>query len=63
MKLDVADDDVGLVIRALEHYYAYTVATKCEDSRYRDLAERLKRKPVEGAAAEVHHERAEKRRA
>ena len=40
MKLEIPDEDVDLVIRALEHYYAYTVARKAEDGRYRDLAAR-----------------------
>jgi len=51
MTFEVPDDDVDLIIRALEHYYAYTVAKKGDDARYRDLAERLKRKPPERVAA------------
>ena len=53
MKLEIPDEDVDLVIRALEHYYAYTVARKAEDGRYRDLAKRLKRKPAEKANGSV----------
>ena len=49
-----------LLTRALEHYYAYTVARKSEDARYKELAERLKRKPAERVA---QPERAGKRRA
>ena len=47
MKLDIPDDDINLLMTALEHYYSYTVAKKAEDTRYRDLADRLKRKPTE----------------
>jgi hypothetical protein len=46
-KLYIPDEDVDLLVTALEHYYSYTVAKKAEDSRYRDLADRLKRKPTE----------------
>ena len=47
MKLDIPDDELELIIKALEHYHAYTVARNAEDRRYRDLADRLKRKPTE----------------
>jgi len=47
MPIDIPDEDIPLVIRALEHYHAYTVAKNAEDKRYRDLADRLKRKPTE----------------
>ena len=43
----LSDEDLDLVIKALDHFYAYTVAKRAEDTRYRDLAERLKRKPTE----------------
>jgi hypothetical protein len=38
---EVSDDDRELLIRALEHYYAYTVAGKSEDLRFKELADRL----------------------
>lgn len=44
VKLDIAEDDIPLVIRALEHYAAYLEATKRPDDRYVALAEELKRK-------------------
>jgi hypothetical protein len=47
MKLDIPDEDLDLIIKALDHYHAYTVARNAEDRRYRDLADRLKRKPTE----------------
>jgi hypothetical protein len=47
MTLEIPDDDLDLIIKALDHYHAYTVARNAEDARYRDLAERLKRKPTE----------------
>jgi hypothetical protein len=47
MTLEIPDADLDLVIKALDHYHAYTVARNAEDARYRDLADRLKRKPTE----------------
>lgn len=47
MKRDIPDEELDVIIKALEHYHAYTVARNAEDARYRDLAERLKRKPAE----------------
>jgi hypothetical protein len=52
MKLDIPDEDLELIIKALDHYHAYTVARNAEDARYRDLAERLKRKPTDRERAE-----------
>jgi hypothetical protein len=49
MKLDIPDDDRELIIKALDHYHAYTVARNAEDKRYQDLSDRLKRKPTERA--------------
>ena len=62
MKLDVHDDDLELIIKALDHYHAYTVARNAEDKRYQDLADRLKRKPTERERAE-QSEKHTKRRA
>jgi hypothetical protein len=47
MNLEIPDEDIDLLITALEHYHAYTIAKNGKDSRYRELAERLKRKPTE----------------
>jgi hypothetical protein len=47
MKLDISDDDLDLIVKALDHFHAYTVARNAEDTRYRNLADRLKRKPTE----------------
>jgi hypothetical protein len=49
MKLDIPDEDLQLIVKALDHYHAYTVARSAEDRRYRDLADRLKRKPTDRA--------------
>jgi hypothetical protein len=40
----ISDDEALLVVRALEHYHAYLIAMKREDSAYQELADRLKRK-------------------
>jgi hypothetical protein len=53
MKLDLPDDDVPLLIRAVEHYQAYLQATQRHDSRLQEIAELLKRKgPGSERAAE-----------
>ena len=44
MKIDIPEDDIPLLVRALEHYAAYLEATKRPDDRYLALAEELKRK-------------------
>jgi len=46
MNLEIPDEDIDLLVTALEHYYSYTVAKKADDTRYRDLADRIKRKPT-----------------
>lgn len=61
MKLDIAEDDIPLLIRALEHYAAYLEATKRPDQRYLALAEELKRKQPETQDARA--EKSAKRRA
>ena len=37
-----------MVVKALEHYDAYLKAAKREDRACQELADRLKRKPVDG---------------
>jgi hypothetical protein len=44
VKLDIAEDDIPPLIRALEHYPAYLEATKRPEERYLALADELKRK-------------------
>jgi hypothetical protein len=39
MTFEIPDEDVELLVTALEHYYSYTVAMNAEDARYRDLAD------------------------
>lgn len=41
---ELSEDEVQLVVKALEHYSAYLHATQREDRRYQELAERLQRK-------------------
>ena len=60
MKLDLTDDDSLLLIRALEHYAAYLVATQRDGKPHLDLAERLKKKQPE---SETRLERPTKKRA
>lgn len=51
----ISDDEAALVVKALEHYHSYLIATKREDAAYKALAERLQRKgPVkeEGSTAD-----------
>ena len=42
--MTLTEDEIPLVIRALEHYYAFTVAKQSTGERYRILAERLQPK-------------------
>ena len=44
MTFDIPDEDVPLLIEALEHYYAYTVAREMTDPRFQEYAEMLSRK-------------------
>ena len=44
MKIDLSDEEVKLIVEALEHYYAYTRAAQRDDSRYQELANKLKKK-------------------
>ena len=43
----ISDDEAILIMRALDHYHAYLVATKREDKAYKELADRLQRRPPE----------------
>jgi len=44
MKTDLSDEELKLIVEALEHSYAYTRATRREDSRYQELANKLKKR-------------------
>jgi len=60
VKVDIAEDDIPLLVRALEHYAAYLEATKRPDDRYVALAEELKRKQPQAESAKP--EKSAKRR-
>ena len=49
----ISDDEAALVVKALEHYRAYLVATKREDGAYKALAERLQKKGPERETTEA----------
>ena len=40
---DISSDDMVLILRALDHYHAYTRAVQREDRSYAILRERLER--------------------
>ena len=61
MKLEIPDEDLELIVKALDHYHAYTVARNAEDKRYQDLPDRLMRKPTD--RVEERSTRGAKRRA
>ena len=44
MKMDLSDEELKLIVEALEHYYAYTRAMQRDDARYKELADKLKKK-------------------
>lgn len=59
MTLTLSEEEVPLVIRALEHYYSLTVAEQTPDERYRELVERLKpRKSKAGVSTAKKRKRA-----
>jgi hypothetical protein len=58
---ELSEDEVQLVVKALEHYSAYLVATQREDRRYQELAERLQRRG--GQAKRKRSERPRRKRA
>lgn len=49
MKLNVFDDDIPLLVNALEHYSAHLETTGEDNRPYRAIAERLQRKGPEHA--------------
>jgi hypothetical protein len=44
VKLDIFDDDIPLLVSALEHYSAHLEAAGSDNRPYRAIAERLQRK-------------------
>jgi hypothetical protein len=64
MNVELSEEDLPLIRRALEHYHAYTCAVQREDGRYKMLAERLsapQRKPAAPEKAKSFPARAKKR--
>ncbi len=53
----ISDDEAALLVKALEHYHSYLVATKREDGQYKALAERLQRKPPEQEVSQTKEKR------
>jgi hypothetical protein len=47
VKLDIFDDDIPLLVSALEHYSAHLEKTGSDNRPYRAIAERLQRKGPE----------------
>ena len=39
MKMNIPDEYVPLIVKGLEHYYAYTRAVQRDDSRYQKAAD------------------------
>ena len=37
MNVEIPNAELDLIIKSLDHYFAYTVARNAEDSRYREL--------------------------
>jgi hypothetical protein len=61
MTLDIPDDDLELITKALDHYHAYTVARNAEDGPYRVLADRIRRKPSDREQAKEPAKSAKRR--
>jgi len=51
--VDISEDQLSLVIRAVEHYADYLKATGRDDRLYRNLADSLKRKQPESETTTV----------
>jgi hypothetical protein len=66
MKIELNEDELTLIVRALFHYYAYVVSQQRTDLRYMALAERLKRDGGEArkppALESAQHSRSRARR-
>jgi hypothetical protein len=45
--VNIPDDQLPLIIRALEHYADYLKATQRDDRFFREIADRMKRKEPE----------------
>jgi hypothetical protein len=57
--MTLTEDEIPLVVRALEQYYAFTVAKQSTDERYRILAERLQpKKPAASVSPEKKRKKA-----
>jgi len=55
--VNIPDDQLPMIIRALEHYADYLKATQRDDRLFRELAERMKRKPLEHQQPEPVHKK------
>jgi hypothetical protein len=42
MKIDLDSEEIARIVKALEHYDAYLQSQRRDDSRYLQLAERLR---------------------
>jgi hypothetical protein len=52
MKIEIEEENVPLIVRALEHYGSYLKATNRGDTRYQAIAKTFKKKPVESEIVE-----------
>jgi hypothetical protein len=57
VKIELEDDAPVLIVRALEHYASYLKATNRDDSRYQQIAERLKKRPASETLPEQKRKR------
>ena len=51
MHINLSEEELDIVVGALEHYFAYARTTSRDGSRYQELADRLK-KQVAGNGAQ-----------
>jgi hypothetical protein len=52
MKIDLDSEEIAWIVKALEHYHAYLWSQQRDDSRYLQLAERLR--PQYGVSGSKH---------
>jgi hypothetical protein len=66
MKIELNEDELTLIVRALYQYHAYLISQKREDRRYVDLAELLESAGIGArkspASQSAQHSRSQARR-
>jgi hypothetical protein len=62
VKIDLPDEYIPLVVTALDHYFAYTVAARREDAKYRAASDFFRQVERRGPGRETSAEGAKKKK-